>query len=201
MGLYRFSFKEKEGEKLGKAQQHDLNCSYKDLSQVLRAIKRKPVEQAREILNAAIELKKAIPFKKFATGMGHRSELGGQRGKYPKKECRIALGLLQNAVANAVAKGLDESALVVKHGAAYKQNVLKRYRKFFATAATLGYGKQAIWSNYTLAWAELAVGEEKQEGKKKGKVEKKIPAAATAKPAVEHTKTKEKTKEEKKTNA
>jgi len=197
-GLYRFSFKEKEGEKLGKAQLHDLNCSYKDLSQVLGAIRRKPIGEARVILNEAIDLKKAIRFRKFSGRLGHRSELGGQKGKYPKKECKFALELLQNAVSNAIVKGLDESALVVKHGAAYKQNVLKRYRKFFAGSQTLGYGKQAIWSNYGLAWAELAVGEgktaEKKEGaNKKEAAHKPKPKASEPKKAEEKAKSVPKT--------
>lgn len=182
MGLYRFSFKEAEGQKLGKAQLHDLNCSYKDLSQVLLSIKGKNIKQAKSILNDAIEMKKAIPFVKFAGRLGHRSELRGQRGKYPKKECKIAIQLLDNAVANAVVKGLDESNLIITHSASYKQNVLKRYRKFFAGPAVLGYGKNAIWSNYVLAWAELAVGEGAKKESKASKKEVKAPKAEVAKP-------------------
>ena len=173
MPLFKYSVAEEKDEKWGKAQLHDVNCSYKDLSQVLGAIRGKSVKEAEKILNEAIALKKAIPFRKFNTGMGHRSELGGQKGKYPKKECRFALELLENARANAIARGLDEARLFVKHAASFKQNVLKRYRRTFAGSRTLGYGKQALWSNYVTCRAELVLAEkpedEKEKAKKKGK--------------------------------
>ena len=185
MPLFKYSVAEEKGEKWGKAQLHDVNCSYKDLGQVLAAIKGKSVKEAEKILNEAIALKKAIPFKKFNTGMGHRSELCGQKGKYPKKECRFALELLENARANSVARGLDEAVLFIKHACAYKQNVLKRYRRTFAGSRTLGYGKQALWSNYMTCRAELvlaekpgAAKEEKKRGKEKQKGKNEVKAEA-----------------------
>ena len=69
------------------------------------------------------------------------------------------LSILHNAAANAARKGLDESALVVKHAAAYKQNVLPRYRRFWPGGATLGYGKQAIRADYITARVELILQE------------------------------------------
>jgi len=178
MSLFKYSIAEEEGEKWGKAQLHDLNCSYKDLSQVFSAIKGKSVSEAEKILNDAISLKKAVPYGKFAGKLGHRSELGGRKGRYPKKECGIALDLIENAKANAVQKGLDESALFVKHCAAFKQNVLRRYRRTFAGPRTLGYGKQALWSNYVTCRAELVLAEKKQ-AKETGEAKKQAVEAGT----------------------
>ncbi|MFH1056219.1 MAG: 50S ribosomal protein L22 [Candidatus Micrarchaeota archaeon] len=171
MGLFKYSVQEKEGEKWGKAQLHDVNCSYKDLSQVFSAIKGLRLRFAEEVLNDAISMKKAIPYHKFATKIGHRSELGGKKGRYPKKECKIALQMIENAKANAVKNGLDETMLFVKHAASYKQNVLRRYRRIFGSSRTLGYGKQSLWSNFVTCWAELVVAEVKSEksGKEKAK--------------------------------
>lgn len=177
MGLYKYSLIETEGEKLGKAQLHDQNCSYKDVTQVFKSIRGKSLPKAEKILEEAIAIKKAIPYARFATKIGHRSELGGQKGRYPKKECKLVLQLIQNARANAVQKGMDETLLFVKHAAAYKQNVLKRYRNYFAGSRTLGYGKNAVWSNYVTCWMEMAVAEmPSREGKGKN-------ASAKAKPA------------------
>lgn len=159
MGLYKYSMELVKGEKLGKAQLHDVNCSYKDLSQVFASIRGKSVKDAEKILEEAVSMKRAIPYAKFSTKIGHRSELGGRKGRYPKKECKIALDMIQNARSNAVQKGLDETALYVKQAAAYKQNVLKRYRNYFASSRTLGYGKNPIWSNYVTCWAELVLAE------------------------------------------
>lgn len=200
MGLYKYSLIETEGQKLGKAQLHDQNCSYKDVTQVFKSIRGKSLPKAEKILEEAIAIKKAIPYARFATKIGHRSELGGQKGRYPKKECKLVLQLIQNARSNAIQKGMDESLLFVKHAAAYKQNVLKRYRNYFAGSRTLGYGKNAVWSNYVTCWMELAVAEmPSKEGKKaaakeakpahakeaKGepKVEAKVEKKAEAKPA------------------
>ena len=156
--VFAYSFDTKS-VKLGLAQAHDVNASYKDLTQVCGAIKRQPLAKAKKILEDAIEGIKAIPYHKFNTGMGHRSNLGGKKGRYPKKECKIVLGLLQNAEANAGQKGLEKEKLFVSHAAAFKQNTFKRYRKFWVGGQTLGYGKQAIWANYQTARVELAVAQ------------------------------------------
>lgn len=158
MSFYNYAL-EFESDKSGRAQCYDLNCSYKDLSQVLASVQGVSVAKARGKLEDAIALKKAIPFSKFNKGMGHRSELGGKKGKYPKKEAKLALELLANAIANAKSKGLDEKSLAVLHACAYKQNVFPRYRRFFASSTILGYGKQAVFSSYVTARAEMVVGE------------------------------------------
>lgn len=155
-----------KAEKLGLAQAHDANASYKDLTQVCNAIRRQPLDKAKKMLEDAINLVRAIPYRKFNKGMGHRSELGGRKGRYPKKECKIVLQLVKNAEANAVQKGLEKGLLYVKHAAAYKQNVFRRYRKYWAGGQTLGYGKQAVWADYVTARVEIALaqhGGKKQE--------------------------------------
>lgn len=157
MGLYRYSVKF-EG-KTGKAQAHDLDASYKDLTQICRTIRGKNVPVALNLLEDAIAQKRAIPYFKFNKGMGHRSELSGRKGRYPKKECRMVKATLLNAQANAVGAGLSKDALYVKHAAAYKQNRFKRYRHHWPSGVTLGYGKQATWADYETAWLELVVAQ------------------------------------------
>ncbi|MDP2717994.1 MAG: 50S ribosomal protein L22, partial [Candidatus Micrarchaeota archaeon] len=155
MALYEYSIR--PAGVVGKAQAHDLDCSYKDLTQVMRAIRDQPVRKAYRILEEAIDGKHAIRYTKFAKGSGHRSELGGKTGRYPKKECRLSLKLLQNAAANAMAQGLEEDSLYVRHAAAYKQSVFRRYRQFWVSGTVLGYGKNATWANYETAHMEIIV--------------------------------------------
>ncbi|MFA6330122.1 MAG: 50S ribosomal protein L22 [Candidatus Micrarchaeia archaeon] len=159
MGLYKYSVKVDDKAKVGQAQGYDLDISYKDLCNVCAALRHRNVAKARTILNEAIELKIPILFKKFNTGVGHRSQLGGRKGRFPKKECKAALAVLNNAVANATKKGLDEKLLFVKNACAYKQNVLPRYRRTWVGGAALGYGKQAIRSDYVTARMEITVEE------------------------------------------
>ena len=180
MGLYKYSMKIADEREVARAQAYDVDCSYKDLGQVLAALKGKTVAEAKKTLEGCISLKKAIPFHKFHTGMGHRSELGGRKGKYPKKEAKIALKLLSNAEANADYKGLDSEELVVVQAAAFKQNVMPRYRRTFASSVVLGYGKQAIWACYVTARAEIVLGKA-PEKRKKAPEAKKTPEKKEAK--------------------
>jgi len=189
---YSIRLNAEEEKKSAFAQFHDVNASYKDLSQVFKAIKGKPVKKAEKILEEAISKKKAIPFKKFNKGMGHRSELGGKKGKYPVKEARLALALLKNAEANALQKGLSEDKLYVRHAAAFKHNTFKRYRKYWVGGSSIGYGKRAVWSDYVTCRGELVLSEaeksfEEKKSEKKGKEKAKE----------EKTKKEEKAREEK----
>ncbi len=166
MGLFKYSIKVADEKRAARAQVHDVNASHKDLSQVLGAIKYKTIAQATKILDEAITKTKAIPYKKFATRLGHRSELGGRKGRYPIKEAKVALELLKNAVANAEAKGLDKEKLVVAGECAHKQNLFMRARKYWASGINIGYGRQSYASKYVTCWAEIALVEREPRQKK-----------------------------------
>lgn len=157
MSLYEYAIEFEPG-KSARSQVYDQNVSYKDLTQVCRAIRGKPVEQARKQLEDAQAMVRPIPYGSHAKGVGHKSILGGKKGRFPKKECRLASKLLQAAVAAAQGKGLEPKSLIVIHACTYKQNVFPRYRREFAGSNTLGYGKQATMAAYTTARLELTVG-------------------------------------------
>lgn len=154
-----FKYSVKIGKNAAKSQAHDADVSYKDLGEVARAIKGRRVKDAFKALDDAVKLKHAIPFKRHAKGCGHRSELGGKKGRYPVKACKLVREVLKNAVANAVSQGLDEEKLAVKMARAYKQGEYPRHRRFWVSGATLGYGKRAIWSNYITSRLEIIVEE------------------------------------------
>lgn len=166
MGKFKYSLElsKEERKKCALAQFHDVDASYKDLTQVCRAIKGKSIANARKVLDDAIARKRAVPYKKFCKQTAHRSELGGKKGRYPIKECRLVRDLLDNAVANALQKGLSEEKLFVKHACAFKQNVFPRYRRYWAGGAILGYGRQAVWSNYVTARMEIVLCEKEASG-------------------------------------
>ncbi|MEK6843429.1 MAG: 50S ribosomal protein L22, partial [Candidatus Micrarchaeota archaeon] len=157
MGLYDFSYKVADEKQVARAMSYDLDASYKDLANIFKAIKGKTIAQGKKILEECISFKKAIPYVKFNKNLGHRSELGGRKGRYPKKEAKIVLILLKSAEANANFKGLDPKTLVIRQGASYKQNSMRRYRHHFGSSITLGYGKQSIWASYETCRAELVL--------------------------------------------
>lgn len=152
--IYEYGSKEKGA----KAQLKDLDASYKDLTQLCRAIRGQPLVKAKKILNDVIEMKQPIRYYTFRKGTGHRSQLGGQQGRWPKKEAKMLLIAITNAESNAKTQGLETAKLVVKVAIAYKQNQMKRYRKYWASGAILGYGKQSIWSRYVTARLEVILG-------------------------------------------
>ncbi len=184
MALYKYSVK--TADKTGKAQAHDLDASYKDLTQVCRAIKGLSVSKAFAKLDAAIKGEHAILYTKFNKGSGHRSELGGKKGRYPKKECKMVYATLKNAAANALHQGLDEQSLTVKHAAAYKQNTFRRYRTFWVGSTTLGYGKHAMWADYVTAWMEIFVSGKQSEKKEKPEVKAAAKEKAEKAPATQN---------------
>ncbi|MFH0971016.1 MAG: 50S ribosomal protein L22 [Candidatus Micrarchaeota archaeon] len=157
MTLYRFSFKVPDEKEVARAQAYDMDASYKDLANILAAIKGRSIKEAKKILEECISMKMPIRYRKFNANLGHRSQLGGKKGRFPKKEAKITLTLLKSAEANANFKGLDVNTLIVRQGAAYKQNVMRRYRQHFGSSITLGYGKQSIWANYETCRAELVL--------------------------------------------
>lgn len=204
MALYKYSLK--TAAKAGKAQAHDLDASYKDLTQICRAIKGLSVSKAYAKLDAAIKGEHAILYTKFNKGSGHRSELGGKKGRYPKKECKMVYATLKNAAANAVHQGLDETSLTITHAAAYKQNTFRRYRTFWVGSTTLGYGKHAMWADYVTAWMEIFVSgkaaEKKEKPEAKGAPKEKTEKskeAAKEKTVASESKPSEKKAEENKT--
>ncbi len=152
--IYKYGSKEQGG----KAQLKDLDASYKDLTQLCRAIRGKPLVKAKKILNGVMDMSQPIRYYRFKKGLGHRSQLGGQPGRWPKKEAKMLLTAVTNAEANAKSQGLEVDKLVVKAAIAYKQNVMKRHRKYWVTGTILGYGKQAIWANYVTARLEVILG-------------------------------------------
>jgi len=183
MGLYKYSHKTKDEKKVARAQVHDVNASYKDLTQVMNAIRGKKYEEAVKILEETIAMRMPIRYRQHATNLGHRPQLGGRKGRFPKKEAKIVIDLLKNAKANADSKGLEN--LRVSAAAAHKQDVFMRYRKYFASGIIIGYGRQSFASKLVTAWVEIALEEIPGAKKKEAKVDKtvKIQTKIETKPA------------------
>jgi len=144
---FSYSFKGDAG-KTARAQRSDIDASFKDLSQVCRNINGKEVSEAVNLLEDAKLGKVPIRYVKFNKKLGHRKELGGRKGRYPRKSAGIVLELLKGTIANARRKGLGEK-LVVRHASANKQNVYPRI-------ASKG---RAMRANYETAKLEIVLEE------------------------------------------
>ncbi len=103
------------GEKTVKAMGRDFNVSFKDMIMIAEYVNGMRLEKAIEDLEQTIELKKAIPYRRFKTGIGHRTGNQYKTGKYPKKAATYALDVLKNLSANAEYKGLDPKKIKIIH--------------------------------------------------------------------------------------
>ena len=65
-----------------------------------------------------MEKKKAIPFRRYDSGLSHKKEVGP--GRFPFNSSREIFELIESAEANAQFKGLNTSNLVVVHATSNK---------------------------------------------------------------------------------
>lgn len=140
-------YMEKGSEKSAKASVEGVNASYKQLSAVCDNVRGMEVENALNFLENAALGNQIIKFKKHNKRMAHRKELGGQKGRWPKKASKIILQVLKNAKANADAKGLLNP--FVYHIAANKQ---KKYQRVAPRGKTM-------MANYETAFVEIILEE------------------------------------------
>jgi len=114
-------------EKQARASGRDLRVSYKEMVELLRAIRGLRMDKARRLLEDVIALRRPVPFKRYIKGVGHRKQLEGWKiGRYPVKAAKLLLKILKNAEFNASNKGLDPEKLFIVHAAAHKGPKLRR---------------------------------------------------------------------------
>jgi ribosomal protein L22 len=104
----------------------DINASRKDLCAVVDAIRYKSVKTAMDTLDDVITGGMPIYFRTNNKGMGSRHELGGRKGRYPKKCAAIVKKVLTKAVSTAKNRGISEDTLFVVHAAANKTMIINR---------------------------------------------------------------------------
>jgi large subunit ribosomal protein L22 len=79
----------------------------------------KSLEEAKAYLEEVTRLKKAVPFKRYSSGVGHRAGIRGwDAGRYPQRAAGEMLKVLKSAEANAEYKGLDTDRMQVVHALA-----------------------------------------------------------------------------------
>lgn len=96
----------------------ELHISRKQARELSKAIKGKNVVAARKLLEEVSMLKRAVPFKRYNTGVPHKR--GMYAGRYPQKAAKEFLRVLKNAESNATYKGLDTEAMKISHIATKK---------------------------------------------------------------------------------
>lgn len=104
---------------IAKAQGRDLPISLKQAIEISNYIRNDNVAKAIAKLDAAINLEKAVPFRKYTNALGHKKGSIGS-GRFAVKACSEIKKILKSAESNALFKGMNSKSLVVFHIAAKK---------------------------------------------------------------------------------
>ena len=152
MPSWKFSRYDLDPDKSAIAAGRDLDISHKHAREILKELKGKYIEEAKEYLEEVIKMKRSVPFKKHNKKGAHRSDLvGWHTGRYPVKAARVILKVLENLENNAAEKALDIKSCKIVHAAAHKG---RKIQKIFYRA----FGRSSPRIN-TLTHVELACEE------------------------------------------
>jgi len=152
MGARGYTYQPEAGVSVARARGQELPMSPKKTYEVLNAIRGKDLPRARQILDDAIALKRAIPFRRYNQETAHKKGVGP--GRYPKKVCRLLLNILANAEANAEFQGLDTDRLFVKVAASSRGRIQR-------ASMPRAQGRATAWNEQT-THVEIILGERKE---------------------------------------
>lgn len=114
---------EPDPEKTSRAIGKELHISKKHAFEISSAIKGMKLGTAREFLEDVVELKRAVPYKRYTRNVPHRK--GMCTGRYPQKAAREFLRILKNLESNATYKGLDQENMRIIHIATKKGHTFR----------------------------------------------------------------------------
>ncbi|MHA2308690.1 MAG: 50S ribosomal protein L22 [Candidatus Heimdallarchaeaceae archaeon] len=98
---YRYSI-QTDPDRSAKASARDVGISRKASREICRAIKGMTIHQSVEFLEAVIEKKVAVPYRRFKRNVGHKSNVvGWTGGRYPEKAAKEILKVIRNLENNA----------------------------------------------------------------------------------------------------
>lgn len=108
-----YAFQQYGKDHMARASSKDVPISFKQSIEICSHLRYKSLQDAKSILERVLQLKQAIPFRRFQNGLGHKP--GMASGRYPINACSAFLKLLNSVEANAQQKGLNTSNLKLVH--------------------------------------------------------------------------------------
>lgn len=112
-------------EKNAIARAVETDISLKDAVNIAHHLRGKSLSEARTIIDEVIEKKRAVPYFRYLDSVSHRKGVGP--GRYPVKAMKAFRDVINNAEANAEFKNLNSDALMIRHIAASKGRMVKKY--------------------------------------------------------------------------
>ncbi|MFZ0699232.1 MAG: 50S ribosomal protein L22 [Thermoplasmata archaeon] len=147
-----YTYRDEAGTSVARARGVELPISPKKTYEVLNAIRGLPLERARAVLEDAVELRRAIPFRRYNQETSHKRGVGP--GRFPKKVAKNVLQILRNAESNAEYESLDTDRLYVKVAASSRGRILK-------ASMPRAHGRATPWNEQT-THIEIVLAERKE---------------------------------------
>ena len=147
-----YTYRDEAGTSVARARGVELPISPKKTYEVLNAIRGLPLERARMVLEDAVELRHAIPFRRYNQETSHKRGVGP--GRFPKKVAKNVLQILRNAESNAEYESLDTDRLYVKVAASSRGRILK-------ASMPRAHGRATAWNEQT-THIEIVLAERKE---------------------------------------
>jgi large subunit ribosomal protein L22 len=100
-------------ENMARALAKDLPISVKTSAEIASVVRGLSTAKAKAILGRVLEMKQAIPYKRFNDGVGHRKGAGIGQGRFPQKASQEFIKIIESVEANAQAKGLSSELKII----------------------------------------------------------------------------------------
>jgi large subunit ribosomal protein L22 len=147
-----YTYRGESGTNVARARGVEVPISPKKTYEVLNAIRGLPVEEARTILEDAVALRHAIPFRRYNQETAHHRGTGP--GRFAVKVAKNVLKVLENAEENAEYDGLDTDRLFVKVAASARGRIRK-------ASMPRAHGRATQWNEQTTN-IEIVLAERKE---------------------------------------
>ena len=126
MAHNKYAFGKFNKELMARAMARDAGVSAKTSIEICNYLRNRKLAQAKILLQEVLGMKRAIPFKRFTDGVGHRRGKIAS-GRFPQKASSVMLKLLESVETNAQMKGLNTGQLKIIHICAHRAQSPSHY--------------------------------------------------------------------------
>ena len=127
MGKFDYAFQNYDSTRHVRASMREKQISHKHAREIAVQLKGLSIEKARDYLQNVVNKQRAVPFRRYKTQVGHRSDPGVMAGRYPEKSATEFIKLLDNLESNAEYKGMDLDRLKIVNATVHKGVLIKRF--------------------------------------------------------------------------
>ena len=127
MGKFGYAFQNYDSTRHVRSSIREKQISHKHAREIAVQLKGMSIEKARDYLQSVVNKQRAVPFRRYKTQVGHKSDPGVMSGRYPQKSATEFLKLLDNLESNAEYKGMDLDRLKIINATVHKGVLIKRF--------------------------------------------------------------------------